>query len=459
MGRLYWKFFAFILLAQLLGIVGTGASFWLRDLTRSNANEFNRSPPAGFMMASVDATLAHGGPEAMRSLLAAMKDDRFAVYAVNQAGAELLARPVSPDMLEHAQGLAGKGDSAARWLTDAAGRRYLLFVPQVLHGGMHHGPGPDRAFSGNGHPGDLPLRPMIAALLVSLVAAAVLARHIAQPVRQLRQAFDDAADGKLDQHLAGRMGRRRDEMAQLAQDFDRMTERLRLLMDGERKLLHDVSHELRSPLARLQAAIGLTRQQPARSAQMLERIERESMRMDQLVGEILTLSRLESAIALPPHAQAAVDIDALLTEITEDAAFELGQQDRMAHYTGAGPCIVSGNRDLLRRAVENVVRNALRFSAEGTPVRISAQVDAAQMLLVSVCDRGPGVPDGELDHIFAPFYRAAAGGEAGGYGLGLAIARRVVESHGGTIRARNRDGGGLCVDMVLPLAMSGNEDG
>jgi two-component system OmpR family sensor kinase len=452
MGRLYWKFFVFILVAQLLGILGVGGSIWLREMTAVNTNELDRSPPAGFMMTSVEATLAHGGAGAMHSLLAAMQHDRFAVFAVEETGGELLGRSVSAKMLQQARAVASSGDMGAHRVAEANGRSYLLFVPQALHDGRHPGAGPGQQPKGLGPGRGLPLGPMIAAMLTSLVSAALLARQISRPVRQLRRAFDEAADGNLHPELAKRMGDRHDEMGQLGQDFDRMAARLRMLMDGERKLLHDVSHELRSPLARLQAAIGLARQQPMRAALMLDRIERESVRMDQLVGEILTLSRLESTIAQPPQALLPVDMDDLLSHVAEDAAFEADMHGCSVHYTGIGRRVVQGNAELLRRAVENLVRNALRYTAQGTCIDISASVGAQSMLLVSVSDRGPGVPVEDIENIFEPFYRGTNSGEAGGYGLGLAIAKRVAESYGGTVCARNRDGGGLCVEIILPLA-------
>jgi two-component system OmpR family sensor kinase len=450
-GRLYWKFFAFILLAQLLGILGVGGSIWLHDISRENTSELNHSPPAGFMITSVEATLAHGGPGAMRSLLAAMQRDRFAAFAVDENGGELLGRPVSAELLKQARALSAAGDTAARRVGDAGGRQYLLFVPQAVHEGHHLGAGPGHQARGPGPRGDLPFRTMIAAMLASLVSAALLARQISRPVRQLRQAFDEAANGNLNPELAKRMGGRHDEMGQLGQDFDRMAARLRVLMDGERKLLHDVSHELRSPLARMQAAIGLLRQQPARSVLMLDRIERESVRMDQLVGEILTLSRLDSAIGQPSDAQQPVDMDWLLANVAEDAAFEADLHDCSVHYAGTGSSVVQGNADLLRRAVENLVRNALRHTAQGTRIDISATIDEQRMLRITVSDRGPGVAVEELGKIFEPFYRGAANGEADGYGLGLAIAMRVAESHGGAISAHNGIDGGLRVDLVLPL--------
>jgi signal transduction histidine kinase len=213
-----------------------------------------------------------------------------------------------------------------------------------------------------------------------------------------------------------------------------------------------VSHELRSPLARLQVAIGLAHQQPEKITSSLERIERESVRMDKLVGELLTLSRLEAPVPMPAMEEIAL-MD-LVDGIVTDASFEAEQQGRCIEVCGTALVSLRCAPDLLWRALENVVRNAIKHSPEGGTVTIElgANVDAAR---IAVMDRGPGVDPGELEAIFAPFYRSGSGAANGdGHGLGLAIARRVIAAHAGTIVASNRDGGGLCVAITLPLAVT-----
>jgi signal transduction histidine kinase len=219
-------------------------------------------------------------------------------------------------------------------------------------------------------------------------------------------------------------------------------------MEGQRRLLHDVSHELRSPLARLQAAIGLAQQQPEKIGASLERIERESVRMDKLVGELLTLARLEASAAMPPMEE--VGLMELVEGIVADARFEAGQQGRGIEMHGVALVGLRCAPDLLWRAIENVVRNAIKHSPEGGTVCIELGADIGQAR-ISVLDRGPGVAPDQLAAIFEPFYREHPGG-ADGHGLGLAIARRVIDAHGGAITASNREGGGLRVDITLPLA-------
>jgi two-component system, OmpR family, sensor kinase len=278
-----------------------------------------------------------------------------------------------------------------------------------------------------------------------------LAWYFSKPIHSLRSAFEAVAGGDLDTRLGSDMGLRRDELADLGRDFDSMAERLRKLVEGQRRLLHDVSHELRSPLARLQAAIGLARQQPEKIEASLARIEHESVRMEQLIDELLTLSKLEATV--PGDATDEIDLGELLLHVLDDAKFEAEANDRGLEFNGNCAVLVAGNPELLQRAIENVVRNALKHTAVGSNVEVTAQADAVRKeIRIAVLDRGPGVPPGELQAIFEPFFRGAgAVRNSDGHGLGLAIAQRVIRSHGGRIVAANRESGGLCIDIILPV--------
>jgi len=301
-----------------------------------------------------------------------------------------------------------------------------------------------------------PYVPLIAGLLVSLLFAALLAWYCAKPIRSLRAAFAAAARGRLGQRLAPAMGGRRDELADLGRDFDRMAEQLKQLMDGQQRLLHDVSHELRSPLARLQAAIGLARQQPGRGEELLARIELESVRMDGLVSELLTLSRLEAGMG--GRLDETVDLCELLATLVEDAVFEAQARACTVEYRAppSPSCPLTGSAELLHRALENVVRNALKHVPPGGRVGIELLPEIVPGRCgVRICDNGPGVPAGDLAAIFRPFFRGGCGERSDGHGLGLAIARRIVELHGGSIVAANRDAGGLCVGIALPRGGAG----
>jgi signal transduction histidine kinase len=375
MGRLFWKFFFFIWVAQLSAILATGTTFWL----------------------------AH--------------------RAENE-------RLVSLDQ--------GQSASPEFW---PEGR-------PPPPGKSPHPPGPPRP----GYP-FVPVVPLIATLLASLVFAALLAWYFSKPIRSLRSAFESMVGGKLETRLGQVMGKRRDELADLGHNFDRMASYLNDLINGQRRLLHDVSHELRSPLARLQAAIGLARQQPEKLESSLQRIERESVRMDKLVGELLTLSRLEAGVMGAMEEE--INVGELLAGVVADARFEAEASGRLVEFSGCGEILVTGNAELLHRALENVLRNALRHTPEGGKVMLDANPGVNHDLLLDVSDQGPGVPEQELSAIFKPFFRGGESQSTDGHGLGLAIARRVVEAHGGTVRAFNRSGGGLCVELVLPVKREG----
>lgn len=296
-----------------------------------------------------------------------------------------------------------------------------------------------------------PWVPLLAGGAVSLLFAALLAWYFARPIRNLRTAFDSVAHGQLDTRIGATMGGRRDELADLGKDFDRMAERLQRLVEGQQRLLHDVSHELRAPLARLQAVSDLLRQQPERAAELLERLERDTGRMDRLVGELLTLARLEAGTA--GRMDETVDLAELLHGIAEDARFEARPRQCRVELELQQPLMLRGNGELLHRAIENVVRNALRHSPDGGRIGLAARRHGPTITL-EISDEGAGVAEPELASIFEPFVRGQAAAPFAGYGLGLAITRRVVLAHGGDIHANNQPGGGLRIVLRLPAAQN-----
>lgn len=291
---------------------------------------------------------------------------------------------------------------------------------------------------------------LLVALLVSGLICFGLARYLAAPLKRLRAATRGLASGDLSVRVGPAMTRRRDEMGGLGRDFDSMAGRLQEVIESQQRLLRDVSHELRSPLARLQAALGLARQRAGeRAAPELDRIERETERLDELIGEMLSLTRLAAGQGM--HRE-PVDLAGVLEGVAEDAGFEAEQHGRRVTLTVDEALTVDGDPELLHRAVENVVRNAVRYTDEGTAVDLALQREGGQAL-ITVRDRGPGTGEQNLSRIFDPFFRASEARDraSGGYGLGLAIARRAVEAHGGVIAAINAPGGGLLISIRLPL--------
>ncbi len=303
---------------------------------------------------------------------------------------------------------------------------------------------------GRGHnPAELNVKDLLGDVLAGLVSAALLAWLLSKPIRSLHSALADAADGNLDVRVADRMGPGNDELRDLGVAFDRMIARVEALVTAQRRLLADVSHEIRSPMARIQAAIGLAHQQPEQTPALLERIQRESVRIDRLIGELMALSRLQAGV--DNRLNEELDLRELLAEIVEDARFEATAKGRIVQFGVDSVGVVLGNGELLRRAVENVVRNAIKYSPRGGAIAVRSALEGGRSAVISVQDSGSGVPEADLANIFEPFFRSSAHARKEGSGLGLEIAKRVVESHGGSIVASNVPGGGLRVEIALPL--------
>ena len=295
--------------------------------------------------------------------------------------------------------------------------------------------------------------PLAIQFAASLLLSALLAVNLARPISQLRDGLRKLANGDLGVRLTAGMGGRRDEIADLARDFDAMAERLQQLIASRDRLLHDVSHELRSPLARMSIAVGLARKSRDASENALGRIDTESERLNEIVGDLLSLSRAESDAGVE---EIYFDLGSLLQVVCDDARFEaqprgievrLELSPELADPDQAP--LLKGAPQLLRRGMENVIRNALRFSPAGDPLVVSARVSDGRFE-IEVADRGPGVPPAMLETMFEPFVKGAA--ESRGVGLGLSIARRALAAHGGTLQASNREGGGLLMRIGLPAA-------
>jgi two-component system sensor histidine kinase CpxA len=296
----------------------------------------------------------------------------------------------------------------------------------------------------------IPTPVLVAAIVVSAIVCFLLARNLAAPLRRVREASDRLASGDLLARAGSMVRPRRDEIGDLVRDFDAMAERLYLLVSSQKQLLSDISHELRSPLARLQVAVELARRKAGPDAEKhLNRIEAEGTRMNEMIGQILTLARADSD---RPAVSEEIDLAEIVKSVVTDTDYEARQTGREVRVRNSQRAMVLGDAALLASAVENVVRNGSRYTPPGTSVDVSLDVTPTHGRIV-VRDHGPGVPPGETERIFLPFHRVSLSRDrdSGGAGLGLSIAARAVKVHGGSIRAVNAEGGGLEVSIDIPL--------
>ena len=469
MGRLFWKFFLTFWLALLVAGIGVGTAVWLRHNAwqGEEAGHLVDVGHAASFVAVSENIIRHGGVAGLRSFLDSMRETPFPpVYAVDDQDRDILQRSLAPEVLQQARTLFQQAayPGAIRVVTADDGQRSLLFVPLPEHGFADRPPPmPDGGFAPSPPQGDYsshrsrppreppsPLLPILAGTFASLIFSAALAWYFAKPIRSLRNAFTALSQGDLDARVGSLMGKRRDELSDLGQNFDHMAGQIHNLVHAQQRLLHDVSHELRSPLARIQAAIGLAQQQPEKTQAMLERIERESQRISDLVGELLVLSRLEAGVSGSESHD--FDIGGLLDDIVENARFEAEQYGVVIRYDGIEETVVKGRSELLHRAIENVLRNALQHCKKGGEVAVIVCFDTGKRRLqVAVYDQGPGVAESDLSAIFEPFFRSGDRGKADSIGLGLAIAYRAIEAHAGRIQASNRPQGGLRIEINIPF--------
>jgi signal transduction histidine kinase len=452
---LYWRIFLAFWVALTLILVGT--------VTVAVNATAHRPDKPWLERARLYTQAAHafesGGPDALRGWLESLHGELFSrTYVVGPDGAEMLGRPL-PASIYGPGGSPPPGTqgSAAVGAVAPIGGALVLLTPA---GGAYHvviGPVRDspRLFGELELPG-VPLALLVIALAVSAAVCLFLARYLAAPVDRLRLATRQLANGDLNIRVLPALKGRQDDLGLLAADLDAMAERLRQLLEGKQQLLRDVSHELRSPLARLQLALSLARRDEGGSERHIARAAFEADRLEQLIARTLKLVRLER----PVHEleQERLELAELLRTIVADVAIEADARGCLVNLQAHAPLPVLGDAEVLRSAFENVIRNAVRYSPPDAVISINARqrLDAQRHAVVEVTvrDCGPGVPDKDLSLIFEPFYRVDAAREhrsTGGEGLGLAIAARAIALHSGTIEARNAPGGGLAVCVTLPI--------
>ena len=405
-----------------------------------------------------EAVAAHeaGGEQGLWHYLRSVHESRgVRLYLFDAENHDLLGRRPPPPVMDTVLGKKHTADTLLGRFSPFPMLRETGTGPDGLHYTLiielpeRHG-----IFGPHGVPG----LGIFIAIISSGLVCYILARYLTAPVVRLRAATQKLASGDLSARAGMPSPHRHDEIAELVRDFDGMAERIENLVQAQKRLLTDISHELRSPLARLSVALELARQRSgAEATSSLDRIERESSRLNELIQHLLTVSRLEAGG--DSRETSNVDLEELIREIARDAAFEAQSRRCSVEVVVLDHCQVSGNPSLLHSAIENVVRNAIRYTQEGTPVEVRMEEDrtpSGSYAVIRVSDSGPGAPEDSLDKLFQPFYRiddARARG-TGGVGLGLAITDRAVRLHGGNVRAWNRDGGGLAIELRLPMTQT-----
>lgn len=392
----------------------------------------------------------HGGRPALDSYLDDLQlNSDMQATLLGSDGHDIAGRGMpegSRRLVEKAQATGGSEFRAGlRWTGVCPVRRgdnQYLFVAQVR---------PLRGLFNPEALSALALRSSIALLCVGLLCL-LLARHFARPIRSLQTAARKIADGDLSVRAVPAIGQRTDELAELAADFDRMAARVQTLLEKQNVLLGDISHELRSPLARLGVSLELVRRGESSE---VDRMEADLGHLERLIAQILTLTRLQSQA--PATAEHPVNLKPLVERVAEDAAFEGQKEQKTVHVAEAQDAWLVADPALLRSCVENVTRNAVRYTKPGTEVTLRLTREAAPgapVARILVSDLGEGVPAEALPHLFEPFYRVSPSRDrnTGGTGLGLSIAQRVVHLYGGSISARNVATGGLELEIRLPLA-------
>jgi two-component system sensor histidine kinase CpxA len=463
MHSLFLRIFMLFWLAMALIVGGSIAITFTVAAREYEAPELQRRPSVAIQASEI---LARGGVAALKGWLDANKNaipDRD-LYIIGPNGRDVLGRRLSA--------------AAARRLEFVNRDEFLNRDPPEFRSAE---PPPPGAPPGNFRPSRaapqivaadgsaftvllVPRRPSIfgalslpgisftilcIALVVSALTSWWLARHFSAPIRRIQEGARALASENLDVRVSAGLEGRKDEVAVLARDFDAMADQLRANRAATTQLLRDISHELRSPLARMRVALGLARQPPADLSRQLDRLEREIERLDALISQVLKLARLQGTAAL--FTRETFDLDEAIEEVVHDANFEGAAKNCRIDLRGSASARVNGNRELLRSAVENVLRNAVRYSPPGAPVDVNV-ARAQSGVVVSIRDRGPGVPPGDVERIFEPFYRVAESRDrdSGGEGIGLAITSQVMKAHGGSAAAANRQGGGFEVRLSLP---------
>ncbi|MDO4907688.1 ATP-binding protein [Neisseria sp.] len=453
--KLFQRIFATFCAVIICAIFVASFSFWLVQNTIAENQFQQRRTIETTLMGSIVSAFKVRGEQGAREILSEWQDSPVArnVFVIaSDEEEDILNRQVETKVIQEARKFAieNPGSELARIEFDRWGEEYLFFIRNWDNRQIQRLPSP--LFI----PG-LHLKPiwhefiiLSFIILVGLLLAYILTNNITKPIRVLGFGMSRLAAGDLETRISQQMEDRTDELSQLAGQFDKMAAQLQKLVAKERHLLHHVSHEMRSPLARMQAIIGLIQSQPQKQEQYLKRLEGELTRMDALVGELLTLSRLETSnmplekdnLALVPFVEQLVeDSRAVAQQNSQNILFETEKVPENAQ--------LCANESFLYRAFDNVIRNAMAYSPEGSTIKVFLHQNAKNWL-VDITDNGPGVDEMQLPHIFTAFYRADSSAHKPGTGLGLAITQHVIHQHHGKIIAENVSPNGLRIRFILP---------
>ncbi|ORF06308.1 two-component sensor histidine kinase [Snodgrassella alvi] len=453
--KLFPRIFATFCAVIVCAIFVASSSFWLVQNTLAETRfKQQRNFEENLLSSTMNAFQARGDAGIREQLVewgnSPGGENLYVITGDNKN--DILGRPIDPEDIDkaHEFALSHPHSKLVQIAYNSLGEEYLFMIRGWNH---ERTPRPPSPFFIPG----LPIAPvwhefiiLSFIIVVGLLTAYILANNITQPIRVLWRGMDRLAHGNLQTRVSHQLSERRDELYSLAVQFDNMADKLQKLVEKERHLLHHVSHEMRSPLARMQAIIGLIHVQPQKQEQHLQRLESELGRMDLLVGELLTLSRLETSdlpITLEP-----LSLVPLIKQIMEDNQAIAMQHQQTLSWQCDIPdtAMVKANESYLYRAFDNVVRNAINYSPDGSEIKVYLHEGGKQQWQVDISDNGPGVAENQLPHIFTAFYRADSSANKPGTGLGLALTKHIIDRHHGKIYADNQQPKGLSMHFLLP---------